>query len=169
MSIDQSAIQKAQTQLDSHVREIVVLAFLTAKTGLPTGSTGRKKNFDPRKGGNSVADLIAQNTATRTFPYLRYCNLRSGAREVQGGARFNIFETGYADRMPKQDSHTAAEESTSLAIKSRGNRERTFSAPGAAWLMVGPTGTAAALPGRVDIGELRGELLLLLLTSTRAR
>jgi len=100
MPISDSDVQKAQAQLDAHVREIIAWHF-SAETGCPYWLDWAKKNFDPRSEVKSFADLIAK------FPHFQDEALRDLQPEVWvpapfHGKPFNIFETGGTTGMPKQ-------------------------------------------------------------------
>lgn len=135
-SVSPEAIQKAQDQLDSHVREIVHWHF-SPETGSPFWLDWAKKNFDPRKEVNCFADLIAK------FPHFQDEWLRDLQPDVwvpakYKGRPFNIFETGGTTGMPKQrigwDDYKVDYEEFSAKVS-----DEHFP-PAQAWLMVGPTG-----------------------------
>ena len=137
MSVDSSLIQKAQQQLDAHVRETIQWHF-SPETGCPFWLTWAKKaGWDPRKEVNNFADLIAR------FPHFQDEWLRDEQPDVWVPAAFkgkpyNIFETGGTTGMPKQrigwtDYKVDYEEFS-------GKISDEHFPPGGAWLMVGPTG-----------------------------
>src|SRR5881396_1149796 len=136
MSIDQRAIQSAQSQLDVHLREIITWHF-SPETGCHFWLDWAKNNLDPREEVNSLADLIAK------FPHFQDETLRDLQPEVWVPAKFkgrpfNIFETGGTMGMPKQrigwDDYKVDYEEFSGKV-SDGHFPR-----GGAWLRVGPTG-----------------------------
>ena len=137
MSVDSSLIQKAQQQLDAHVRETIQWHF-SPETGCPFWLTWAKKaGWDPRKEVNNFADLIAR------FPHFQDEWLRDEQPDVWVPAAFkgkpyNIFETGGTTGMPKQrigwtDYKVDYEEFSGKISDEHFPR-------GGAWLMVGPTG-----------------------------
>src|SRR5262245_1307943 len=136
MPISDSDIQKAQAQLDAHLKEIIAWHF-SPESGCPYWLDWAKKHFDPRKEVNSFADLIAK------FPHFQDESLRDQQPEVwvpakYKGRPFNIFETGGTTGMPKQrigwdDYKTDYEEFSGKIADEHFPR-------GQAWLMVGPTG-----------------------------
>ncbi|MBI3870754.1 MAG: hypothetical protein HY299_19665 [Verrucomicrobia bacterium] len=137
MSVDSSLIQKAQQQLDAHVRETLQWHF-SPETGCPFWlGWARKAGWDPRKEVNSFADLIAH------FPHFQDEWLRDEQPEVwvpaaYKGRPYNIFETGGTTGMPKQrigwtDYKVDYEEFSGKVSDEHFPR-------GSAWLMVGPTG-----------------------------
>ena len=137
MSVDSSLIQKAQQQLDSHVRETIQWHF-SPETGCPFWLNWAKTaNWDPRQDVKSFADIIAR------FPHFQDEWLRDEQPEVWvpaefKGKPFNIFETGGTTGMPKQrigwtDYKVDYEEFSGKVADEHFPR-------GGAWLMVGPTG-----------------------------
>ena len=101
MSVDSSAIKKAQDQLDAHVREIIEWHFNPA-TGCPFWlSWAKTAGWDPRADVKNFADIIAK------FGHFKDESLRDEQPEVWvpaqfKGKPFNIFETGGTTGMPKQ-------------------------------------------------------------------
>jgi phenylacetate-coenzyme A ligase PaaK-like adenylate-forming protein len=137
MAVDASLIQKAQQQLDAHVRETIQWHF-SPETGCPFWlNWARKAGWDPRSEVGSFADLIAR------FPHFQDEWLRDEQPEVWvpgafKGKPFNIFETGGTTGMPKQrigwnDYKVDYEEFSGRVSDEHFPR-------GGAWLMVGPTG-----------------------------
>jgi hypothetical protein len=137
MAVDASLIQKAQQQLDAHVRETIQWHF-SPETGCPFWlNWARKAGWDPRSEVGSFADLIAR------FPHFQDEWLRDEQPEVWvpgafKGKPFNIFETGGTTGMPKQrigwnDYKVDYEEFSGKVSDEHFPR-------GGAWLMVGPTG-----------------------------
>ncbi len=136
MSIDQTAIQKAQFQLDTHTREIIAWHF-SPDSGCPYWLDWAKKNFDPRQTVNSFADLIAK------FPHFQDESLRDRQPEVWvpatfKGQPFNIFETGGTTGMPKQrigwNDYKVDYSEFSEKISDEHFPRNHY------WLMMGPTG-----------------------------
>lgn len=136
MSIDQTVIQKAQAQLDAHLREIIAWHF-SPETGCPYWLAWAKQNFDPRKEVNSFADLIAK------FPHFQDESLRDMQPEVWvpaqfKGKPFNIFETGGTTGMPKQrigwNDYKVDYSEFSEKISDEHFPRNHY------WLMMGPTG-----------------------------
>ena len=78
MSVDPTAVKAAQEKLEAHLREIIQWHF-SPETGCPYWLDWAKKNFDPRKGVNSFADLIAR------FPHFQDETLRDLQPEVWKG------------------------------------------------------------------------------------
>ncbi|HAM73037.1 MAG TPA: hypothetical protein DCM86_15470 [Verrucomicrobiales bacterium] len=137
MSVDSSLIQKAQQQLDAHVRETIQWHF-SPETGCPFWlNWASKAGWDPRAEVKSFADIIAR------FPHFQDEWLRDEQPEVWvpaqfKGKPFNIFETGGTTGMPKQrigwnDYKVDYEEFSGKVSDEHFPR-------GGAWLMVGPTG-----------------------------
>ena len=127
---------QAQTQLDTHVRDIIAWHF-TPETGCPYWLDWAKNNFDPRPVVKSFADLITK------FPHFQDESLRDMQPEVWvpaqfKGKPFNIFETGGTTGMPKQRigwndykvDYSEFSEKISDAHFPRNHY----------WLMMGPTG-----------------------------
>ncbi|MBI3877312.1 MAG: hypothetical protein HY300_15370 [Verrucomicrobia bacterium] len=135
MPVDSAAIQKAQDQLNAHLREILAWHF-SPETGSPFWLDWAKKNFDPRKEIHTFADM-------QKFPHFQDEALRDLEPTVWvpaafKGKPFNIFETGGTTGMPKQrigwnDYKVDYEEFS-------GKISDTHFPRGGAWLMVGPTG-----------------------------
>ena len=107
------------------------------ETGCPFWLEWAGKNFDPRVEVTCFADLIAK------FPHFQDEWLRDLQPEVWVPAQFqgrpyNVFETGGTTGMPKQrigwDDYKVDYEEFS------GKVSDAHFPPGAAWLMVGPTG-----------------------------
>jgi phenylacetate-coenzyme A ligase PaaK-like adenylate-forming protein len=135
MSVDSFAIQKAQQQLDAHLREIIQWHF-SPETGSAFWLDWAGKNFDPRKQIQSVADL-------QKFPHFQDEWLRDLQPEVWVPARFrgqpfNIFETGGTTGMPKQrigwDDYKVDYSEFSDKISDEHFPRNHY------WLMMGPTG-----------------------------
>ncbi|MBI1176730.1 hypothetical protein GC207_04745 [bacterium] len=137
MSVDPTAIQQAQDQLNAHVREIIEWHFNPA-TGCPFWLNWQKSaGWDPRAEVKNFADLIAR------FPHFKDESLRDEQPEVWvpaafKGKPFNIFETGGTTGMPKQrigwnDYKVDYEEFSGKISDDHFPR-------GGAWMMVGPTG-----------------------------
>lgn len=137
MSVDPTAIQQAQDQLNAHVREIIEWHFNPA-TGCPFWLNWQKTaGWDPRAEVKNFADLIAH------FPHFKDESLRDEQPEVWvpatfKGKPFNIFETGGTTGMPKQrigwsDYKVDYEEFSGKISDEHFPR-------GGAWMMVGPTG-----------------------------
>ena len=128
--------EKAQAQLDAHVREIIAWHF-SPESGCPYWLDWAKKNFDPRKEVNSFADLIAK------FTHFQDESLRDMQPEVWVPAKFkgqpfNIFETGGTTGMPKQrigwnDYKVDYSEFSEKISDAHFPRNHS-------WLMMGPTG-----------------------------
>src|SRR5258706_13269799 len=136
MSLDQAAIQKAQIQLDVHLREIIAWHF-SPETGCPFWLDWARKNFDPRKEVNSFADLVAK------FSHFQDETLRDLQPEVWvpaqfKGTPFNIFETGGTTGMPKQrigwNDYKVDYSEFSDKISDEHFPRNHY------WLMMGPTG-----------------------------
>ncbi|HUD83745.1 MAG TPA: hypothetical protein VMQ67_09590, partial [Candidatus Saccharimonadales bacterium] len=134
--IDKDAILSAQDRLDAHVREIVQWHF-SPETGSPFWlEWAGKAGWNPAAEVKSFAGL-------QRFPHFQDEWLRDLQPEVWvpgkfKGRPFNIFETGGTTGMPKQrigwdDYKTDYEEFS-------GKLSDAHFPPGAAWLMVGPTG-----------------------------
>ncbi len=130
-------IQKAQEQLDAHVREIIQWHF-SPETGSPFWlGWAKKAGWDPRKEITKFSDIIAK------FPHFHDEWLRDEQPEVWvpaafKGQPFNIFETGGTTGMPKQrigwnDYKVDYSEFSEKISDEHFPR-------GGAWLMVGPTG-----------------------------
>ncbi len=137
IGLEETAVKAAREKLDSHVREIVLWHF-SPDTGCPFWlDWAAKAGWDPRTTIRTFADVIAG------FPHFQDEWLRDLQPEVWVPARFrgrpyNVFETGGTTGMPKQrigwdDYKTDYEEFSSKLS------DEHFP-PGAAWLMVGPTG-----------------------------
>jgi phenylacetate-coenzyme A ligase PaaK-like adenylate-forming protein len=129
--------EKAQAQLDAHVREIVQWHF-SPETGCSFWLDWAKRaGWDPRQEVRSFADLIGR------FPHFQDEWLRDEQPEVwvpaaYRGRPYNIFETGGTTGMPKQrigwnDYKVDYEEFSDKISDAHFPR-------GGAWLMVGPTG-----------------------------
>src|SRR5512139_3117918 len=101
MTIDHTAINAAQEQLNAHIREIVAWHF-SPETGCPFWlDCARQAGFDPRREVRTFANLLAK------FPHFQDEWLRDLQPEVWvpaafKGKPFNIFETGGTTGMPKQ-------------------------------------------------------------------
>src|SRR6266404_155058 len=135
MSVETTAIKAAQEKLDAHLREIIHWHF-SPETGCPFWLGWAKKNFDPRTEIKNFADVLK-------FLHFQDESLRDLQPEVWVPAKFkghpfNIFETGGTTGMPKQrigwDDYKVDYEEFSSKIS-----DEHFP-PGAAWLMIGPTG-----------------------------
>ena len=133
--ISADAIDRAQAQLDAHVREIMAWHF-SPETGCLFWLDWAKKNFDPRKEINSFADLIK-------FPHFADESLRDLQPEVWvpaefKGKPFNIFETGGTTGMPKQrigwNDYKVDYSEFSGKISDEHFPRNHY------WLMMGPTG-----------------------------
>jgi phenylacetate-coenzyme A ligase PaaK-like adenylate-forming protein len=100
MKVDDTQIQKAQEQLDAHLREIIQWHF-SPETGCPFWLDWAKKaGWDPRKEIKTFSDMLK-------FPHFQDEWLRDLPNEVwvpnaYKGRPFNIFETGGTTGMPKQ-------------------------------------------------------------------
>jgi len=134
-AVSTESIQQAQTQLDTHLREIIQWHF-SPETGCPFWLDWAKKNFDPRKEINAFASMLK-------FPHFADESLRDLQPEVWvpaqfKGRPFNIFETGGTTGMPKQrigwDDYKVDYSEFSTKIS-----DEHFPR-GGAWLMMGPTG-----------------------------
>lgn len=136
MSVDSSAIQAAQTQIDAHLREIIQWHF-SPETGSPFWlDWAAKAGWDPRKEIKTTADLLK-------FPHFQDEWLRDLQPEVWvpaafKGKPFNIFETGGTTGMPKQrigwtDYKTDYSEFSEKISDEHFPRNHY-------WLMMGPTG-----------------------------
>ncbi len=130
-------IQKAQEQLDAHVREIIQWHF-SPETGSPFWlGWAKKAGWNPLTEIGKFADIIAK------FPHFHDEWLRDEQPEVWvpaafKGQPFNIFETGGTTGMPKQrigwnDYKVDYSEFSEKISDEHFPR-------GGAWLMVGPTG-----------------------------
>src|SRR5215207_8110132 len=126
---------QAQVQLETHLREIIQWHF-SPETGCPFWLDWAKKNFDPRKEINSIADM-------QKFPHFQDEWLRDLQPEVWvpaqfKGQPFNICETGGTTGMPKQrigwNDYKVDYSEFSEKIS-----DEHFP-KGGAWLMMGPTG-----------------------------
>lgn len=137
MSPDPRALQAAQDELDTHLREIIHWHF-SPETGCSFWlEWARKAGWDPRREIKSFPDLTAR------FPHFQDGWLRDLQPEVwvpaqYKGRPFNIFETGGTTGMPKErigwdDYKTDYEEFSAKISNEHFPR-------GASWLMVGPTG-----------------------------
>nr|MBP9903170.1 hypothetical protein [Verrucomicrobiota bacterium] len=152
MSIDQTATQNAQAQLDAHTREIIGWHF-SPDSGCPYWLDWAKKNFDPRKEVNSFADLIAK------FPHFQDESLRDLQPEVWvpaqfKGQPFNIFETGGTTGMPKQrigwnDYKVDYSEFSGKISDDHFPRNHY-------WLMMGPTGPRRLRLAIEHLANIRG-------------
>ena len=126
---------EAQTQLDTHLREIIQWHF-SPETGCPFWLDWAKKNFDPRKEIQTFADILK-------FPHFADESLRDLQPEVWvptqfKGKPFNIFETGGTTGMPKQrigwNDYKVDYSEFSEKISDEHFPRNHY------WLMVGPTG-----------------------------
>jgi phenylacetate-coenzyme A ligase PaaK-like adenylate-forming protein len=134
-AVSPETIQKAQDQLDAHLRDIIQWHF-SPETGCPFWLDWAKRHFDPRAEVKQIGDV-------RKFPHFQDEWLRDLQPEVwvpaaYRGKPFNIFETGGTTGMPKQrigwnDYKTDYEEFSGKVGDEHFPR-------GQAWLMVGPTG-----------------------------
>src|SRR5215211_7655962 len=125
----------AQARLDAHLKEIIQWHF-SPETGCPFWLEWAKKNFDPRKEINSIADL-------QKFPHFQDEWLRDMQPEVWvpaqfKGKPFNIFETGGTTGMPKQrigwNDYKVDYSEFSEKISDEHFPRNHY------WLMMGPTG-----------------------------
>jgi phenylacetate-coenzyme A ligase PaaK-like adenylate-forming protein len=134
--IDKDTVTNAQDRLDAHVREIVQWHF-SPEAGSPFWlDWAAKAGWNPATEVKNFAGL-------QRFPHFQDEWLRDMQPEVWvpkkfKGRPFNIFETGGTTGMPKQrigwDDYKTDYEEFSAKISD------AHFPPGAAWLMVGPTG-----------------------------
>ncbi len=126
---------QAQTELDSHLRQIIRWHF-SPETGSPFWLDWAAKNFEPRKEIQVFGDLLK-------FPHFQDEWLRDLQPEVWVPAAFkgqpyNIFETGGTTGMPKQRIGWS-DYKVDYSEFSKKISDAHFP-PGGAWLMMGPTG-----------------------------
>jgi len=136
-TVPETDCHSAANQLDAHVRAIVEWHF-NPESGCPFWLRwAARAGWDPRQEIRSFADLL------KKFPHFQDEWLRDEQPEVwvpaaYCGRPFNIFETGGTTGMPKQrigwDDYKVDYEEFSGKVA-----DEHFP-PGAAWLMVGPTG-----------------------------
>jgi hypothetical protein len=137
MTVDKHAIEAARQKLDAQVRELIQWHFSPA-TGCPFWlDWAQKAGWDPRREVDSFARLVER------FPHFQDEWLRDQMPEAwvpraYAKRPYNVFETGGTTGMPKQrigwDDYKIDYEEFSGKIA-----DEHFP-PGAAWLMVGPTG-----------------------------
>jgi phenylacetate-coenzyme A ligase PaaK-like adenylate-forming protein len=128
--------EEAQTQLDTHLREIIHWHF-SPETGCPFWlNWAGKAGWDPRAEIHTTADLVK-------FPHFQDEWLRDLQPEVwvpkaYAGRPFNIFETGGTTGMPKQrigwEDYKTDYSEFSEKISDEHFPRNHF------WLMMGPTG-----------------------------
>src|SRR5579864_3227962 len=129
-------VQKAQTQLDAHVRDIIQWHF-SPDTGCPFWlEFASKLSWDPRKEVQCFADL-------RRFPpfqdeWLRGGPVRRWVPKGLAGSPMFVFETGGTTGVPK--SRLAMEDFRIDYEMFSDTLPTKYFPLGANWLMLGPSG-----------------------------
>src|SRR5216684_1978474 len=129
-------VEKAQAQLDAHVRDIIQWHF-NPETGCPFWlEFAAKLSWDPRKEVQCFADL-------RRFPpfqdeWLRGGPVRRWAPKGLAGSPMFVFETGGTTGIPK--SRLAMEDFRIDYEMFSETLPEKFFPRGANWLMLGPSG-----------------------------